>query len=112
MILVINIVKPNHELQYDVGGTEFCVEDPMNFRSTIICRLEEDPIPEPEFVWNVTLNGTELPLDYENGTLYLTGPIKLDNTSRIYVICDVSNPFGSDIANISISLCGKFIKKL
>ena len=103
----INIVKPNHELLYFVG-TDFCVEDPMNFQSTIICQLEQDPIPAPDFVWNVTLNGTQLPSDYENGTLNLTGPITLDNTSRIYVICDVSNIFGSDTANTSISLCSKF----
>ena len=110
---VINIVKPNHELQYDVG-TDFCVEDPMSFQSIIICQLERDPIPAPDFMWNVTLNGIELHSDnvyYENGTLNLTGPIRLDNTSRIYVICDVTNDFGSDTANTSISLCSKFSYK-
>jgi hypothetical protein len=89
------------------------VEDPMDFHSTITCELEEVPIPQPEFIWNVMLNGIELPSDnvwYENGTLNLTGPIILDSTSTIYVICDVSNAFGDDIANTSICLCGKFIE--
>jgi hypothetical protein len=90
------------------------VEDPRDFHSTITCELEEVPIPTPEFVWNVTLNGKELLSDnvlYENGTLNLTGPITdLNSTSKIYVICDVSNTFGDDIANTSISLCGKFIE--
>ena len=83
----------------------------MSFQSTIICRLEEDPIPEPEFMWNVTLNGTELPLDsvyYENGTLNLNGTTMLDNTSAVNVICNVSNIFGWDIANTIITPCGKF----
>ncbi len=106
-------VKPNHELQYN-AGIDFCVEDPKEFHSTITCELEEVPIPLPEYIWNVTLNGIELSSDnvwYENGTLNLTGPITtLDNTSIIYVICDVSNTFGDDIANTSISLCGKFIE--
>ena len=87
----------------------------MDFHSTITCQLEEDPIPAPEFVWNVTLNGIELPSDnvwYENGTLNLTGPITFDNTSIIYVICDVSNTFGDDIANTSIRLCGKLNRSL
>lgn len=104
------VVKPNHGLQYYVG-TDFCVEDPMDFNSTITCRLERPvPIPAPEYVWNVTLNGIELPSDnvwYENGTLNLTGPVTLNNTSTIYVICDVSNIFGGDKANTSIRLCSK-----
>ena len=85
----------------------------MDFHSTITCQLEVDPIPAPEFVWNVTLNGIELTSDnvtvwYENGTLNLTGSmLTLDNTSTIYVICDVSNNFGEDIANSSIRLCSK-----
>ena len=83
-----------------------------SFSSSIICQLEEDPIPPPEFVWNVTLNGTdlEIPSDnlyYENGTLNFTGPITLDNTLILDVICHVSNVFGSDTANTSIRLCGK-----
>ena len=112
--IIIVIVKPNHRLEYNVG-TDFCVEDPMstNFSSIIICLLEEEPIPPAEFVWNVTLDGTDLDDNvyfYENGTLNLTGPVTVDNTSStIDVICHVSNIFGSDTANTSISLCGKFI---
>ena len=83
-----------------------------SFSSSIICQLKEDPIPPPEFLWNVTLNGIDLaiPSDnlyYENGTLNLTGPIMLDNTLILDVICHVSNTFGSDTANTSIRLCGK-----
>ena len=100
-------VKPNHALQYNIG-TNFCVEDPMStsFHSTITCQLVEDPIPPPDFVWNVTLKGTELTSnsEYENDILVLTGPIRLDT---LEVICDVSNDFGSDTANTSISLCSK-----
>ena len=104
-------VKPNHELQYNIS-TDFCVEDPMStsFHSTITCQLVETPIPPPYFRWNVTLNGTELTSNYSkyvNDTLVLTGPIGLDNTSTLEVICDVSNDFGSDTANTSISLCSK-----
>ena len=85
----------------------------MDFHSTITCHLEEDPIPTPEFVWNVTLNGIELTSDnvtvwYENGTLNLTGSmLTLDSTSTIYIICNVSNNFGVNIANSSIRLCSK-----
>ncbi len=110
-------VKPNHELQYNIG-TDFCVEDPMNskFYSTIICRLEEDALPTPEFLWNVTLNGTEFNstfasnLYYENGrSLRIIGPIKLDRTSTLDIICHVSNIFGIDTATTSVSLCGKCV---
>ena len=92
-------------------GTAFCVEDPgpKGFHSTITCQLDGDPIPAPEFVWHVTLNGMELPSDnvqYENDTLNLTIST-LDNTSTIYVICNASNTFGYDIANSSIRLCSK-----
>lgn len=90
-------------------GINFCVEDPLNFTSVIICSLKEDPLPPADFVWSVTLNGMELPFDYENETLNLTGSVLFDNTSTIIVICNVSNIFGGDIANTSISLCGKFI---
>ena len=81
--------------------------------STIVCKLVEEALPPPEFVWNVILNGTEVNLIsssnfyYENDTLRLIGPIKLDNTSTIDIMCDVSNIFGIDTATTSISLCGK-----
>ena len=106
----IHAVKPNHELEYNIGA-DFCVEDPMStsFHSTITCLLVRDAIPPPDFRWNVTLNGTELTSnsEYVNDTLFLTGPIGLDNTSTLEVICEVSNDFGSDSANTSISLCSK-----
>ena len=83
-----------------------------SFSSSIICQLEEDPIPPPEFVWNVTLNGTDVEilsdnLNYENDTINLTGPITLNNTLILDVICHVYNTFGSDTANTAIRLCGK-----
>ena len=106
-------VKPNHELLYNIG-TDYCVEDPMStvFYSSITCELIQTALPQPEFLWNVTLNGTELSSSNvycENDTLTLIGPIKLDNTSTLDVTCDVSNIFGSDSAITSISLCSRFM---
>jgi hypothetical protein len=116
MIHLTIAVKPNHELQYNIGA-DFCVEDPMSsmFHSIIICQLEEDALPSPEFLWNVTLNGTEFNLRvernifYENDCLRLIGPIKLDLMSTLDVECHVSNIFGNDTAITSISLCGKSV---
>ena len=109
-------VKPNHELQYNIG-TDFCVEDPMSsrFHSTIICQLAEDALPTPEFLWNNTVNGTEFNSSftnnfyYENDSLRLIGPINLDHTSTLDIVCHVSNLFGDDTMTTSISLCGKFM---
>ena len=86
-LLIITAVKPNHELQYNIG-TDFCVEDPMSskFHSIITCQLEGDALPTPEFLWNITVNGTEFnsrDFHYENDNLSLTGPIKLDLTSTL-----------------------------
>ena len=115
--IVLFPVKPNYELQYSIG-TDFCVEDPMNtgFSSIITCELVETAIPPPEFLWNITLNGTELSsgnislnIYPENDTLTLNGSIKLDSTMTLDVICDVLNIFGSDSATTSISLCSKFM---
>jgi lipoprotein NlpI len=84
------------------------------FHSTIICQLEEDSLPSPEFLWNITLNETEFNnltfernVFYENDSLRLIGPIKLDLMSTLNVECHVSNIFGNDTAITSISLCGK-----
>ena len=113
--VLIIAVKPNHELQYNVG-TDFCVEDPMSdrFNSTIICQLVEDALPPPEFLWNITKNGTEFinltfssNFYHDNDTLRLVGPIKLDNSSTLDIVCHVSNIFGNDTAITSISLCSK-----
>ena len=84
------------------------------FYSSITCELIETALPPPEFLWNVTLNGTEFNLSSsnaypENDTLTLIGPINIDNTSTFDVICDVSNIFGSDSATTSISLCSRFM---
>ena len=85
------------------------------FRSFIVCRLAEIALPLPEFLWNVTLNGTALPSSnvyHENDTLALIGPISLNDTSTLDVICDVSNIFGIDSATTTISLCSRFKKLL
>ena len=112
-LLIITAVKPNHELQYNIG-TDFCVEDPMSskFHSIITCQLEEDALPTPEFLWNITFNGTEFNITFERSFYYirrLIGPIKLDITSTLSldIECFVSNMFGNDTATTSISLCGK-----
>ena len=114
--LIIITVKPNHELQYNIG-TDFCVEDPMSskFHSIITCQLERDALPTPEFLWNIIVNGTEFNLTfergfyYENDSLWLIGPMELDLTSilSLDIECYVSNIFGNDTATTSISLCGK-----
>lgn len=103
-----NVAKPNHELQYNVG-TDFCVEDAMSdsFRSLITCHLEREAIPTPEFLWNYTLELNSFNISHENDTLTLTGPINLGNTSALDITCNVSNTFGSDTANTSITVCGK-----
>ncbi len=86
------------------------------FNSTIICQLVEDALPTPEFLWNVTLNGTDFNLTfernvyYENDSLRLIGPIELDLMSTLDVECHVSNIFGNDTAITSISLCGKSMR--
>ena len=114
-IYILITVKPNHELRYNIG-TDFCVEDPMSmgFYSSITCELIEIALPPPEFLWNITLNGTEVNssniYNPENSTITLIGPIKLYNDSTLDVICDVSNEFGSDSAMTSINLCSKFIR--
>ena len=82
------------------------------FYSYITCELVETAIPPPEFLWNVTLNGTELSSSNvypKNDTLTLIGPINLGNTSTLDVICDVSNIFGSDSLTTFISLCSRFM---
>ena len=119
--LIIITVKPNHELQYNIG-TDFCVEDPMSskFHSIITCQLEGDALPTPEFLWNVTVNGTDSEVKfnllsferdfyYENDSLRFVGPINFDLTSTLSldIECYVSNMFGNDTATTSISLCGK-----
>ena len=116
-------VKPNHNLQYDIG-TDFCIEDPVNtsFYLTINCPLTQEPLPSPEFQWNATLNGKDRSYEeilstfglstmsyIENGTFSLSGTLntEFDHASMINVTCKVSNDFGSDIERTSISLCSK-----
>ena len=117
LIILCQAVKPNHNLQYDIG-TDFCIEDPVStsFHLTINCPLIQEPQPLPDFQWNVTLNGTEILLDdqelsvlTENGSLTLNGTVNIgfDQTSTLDVTCEVSNIFGNDTVNTSISLCRK-----
>ena len=85
------------------------------FHSIITCQLEEDALPTPEFLWNITVNGTEFNFTFERGFYYkndslrLIGPIKFDlsSTLSLDIECYVSNMFGNDTATTSISLCGK-----
>ena len=95
------------------------------FHSIITCQLEGDALPSPEFLWNITVNGTDSEVNfnlltverdfyYENDSLRLVGPINFDFTStlRLDIECYVSNMFGNDTATTSISLCGKAINAL
>ena len=118
LIILCQAVKPNHNLQYDIG-TDFCIEDPVNtsFHLTIDCPLTKELHSLPDFQWKVILNGTEILLDdhelsvlTENDRLALNGTVSIgfDQTSMtLDVTCEVSNRFGNDTANTSISLCSK-----
>ena len=121
--MLLNAVKPNHELQYGIGSN-FCLEDPTSFFQLMInCSLIQDPQPPPEFRWTLTYNSTNLSLNsednimyhhglsvyQENETLTLNGALLdgLDGDLRIYITCNVSNIYGNDSRSTSISLCGK-----
>ena len=116
-------VKPNHELQYNIG-TNFCLEDPTSyFQSVVICLLTREPQPPPEFRWTLALNNTLLYLNSEdnimyhyslsvyqdNDTLTLSGTVidGLDDNLSLDITCVVNNTYGSDDESTSISLCGK-----
>ena len=117
---VKNAVKPNHNLQYDIG-TDFCIEDPVNtsFHLTINCPLTQEPLPLPEFWWIINLNGRDL--SYEEivsfglsvypgyGTFSLNGTVntEFDDASMINITCEISNDFGNDTERTSIGLCSK-----
>ena len=119
-IILCQAVKPNHNLHYNIG-TDFCIEDPVNtsFHLTINCPLTQVPQPLPDFQWNVTLNGIDLCCEEltsfglsaytENDTFTLNGTVSIgfDQMSTLDIICEVSNIFGNDTANTSISLCSK-----
>ena len=112
--------KPNHSLQYDIG-TDFCIEDPVNssLHLTINCPLSREPNPEPNFEWNIALNGRDnntinltrfvSSSDMENDTLTLNGMVNITQTSTLDITCEVSNRFGNDAEKTSISLCSKYM---
>ena len=60
MLSISHTVKPNHRLEYNIG-INFCIENAMNsnFHSVITCNLTQRPVPQPIFLWTVTLNGTD-----------------------------------------------------
>ena len=115
-IIIYQAVKPNHNLQYDIG-IDFCIEDLVNtsLRLTINCPLEREPQPPPQFEWNITLNGIELPYQEitifglsaytENDTLNLNGTIGIG--FGLNVTCMAFNRYGMDIKETSIVPCGK-----
>lgn len=116
----IHAVKPNHDLQYNIG-TDFCIEDPTNnFHSMVICQLDQEPNPRPEFRWTTTLNRNNLSFDdlnnlslsvsdTENDTIIINGTIMIgfDQNSTLDVTCEVANSIGKDTGKTSISLCSK-----
>ena len=119
--IIVNSVRPNNELQYNISTDSFCLEDPTtNFHLMITCSLTQVPLPElPNFQWMVALNNTVLsPEDVylyglsahqDNDTLTLNGSliVGLNNNSTLDVICFTVNSFGNDTESTSISLCGK-----
>ena len=116
-------VKPNHELQYNVG-IDFCLEDPTSyFQLMIICLLTQESQPPPEFRWTLILHNAILYLNSEdnimyhyglsvyqdNDTLTLNGTLTdgSDDNLSLDITCGVSNIYGYDSESTSISLCGK-----
>ena len=106
-------------MSYSVG-TDFCLED-TSYSFTIICRLEEQPLPPPTFQWITTfiLNETNLVASvgniidttyFDNDTLIFPGDeiSELDQYSILDVTCNVSNAFGFDIATTSVKICGMY----
>ena len=95
-----------------------------SFHLTINCLLSltQELLPLPEFQWNITLNGRDLSNEEistlglsvytEKGTFSLNGTVntRFDQTSMLVVTCEVSNNFGSDTGNTSISMCSKYVQ--
>ena len=116
------VAKPNHKLLY-TAGNDFCIEDPVHtsFHSKIVCPLVQEPLPPPEFQWRITLNESDLTLNFDDiavyvdrtyrdsDTLIFSGTVFTELNSVLNVTCDVSNSFGNDTGTTSISLCGKSI---
>ena len=112
--------KPNHNLMYSIGS-DFCIEDPMNtpFLVTIMCRLENEPQPPPEFHWSILYNNTKVDLSglsslqvfNESDALYLSGTLELgesvSQSDSLTITCTVDNLYDNDTENTLISLCGK-----
>ena len=111
-------VLPNHNLTYNVG-INFCLEDheDSEHHLSILCLLENIPVPPPNFKWTVMQNtsGHMTPLDLHsnqlqeellmiNGTL-----LELGNDTDIVVTCTVNNTAGSDSNTTVIRLCSKLL---
>ena len=98
-------------------GLDFCIEDPMNtpFQVLIVCRLENEPQPRPEFYWSIFYNDTELEYDsssilqgHDEFSIFpLSGTIGLGENLALRITCTIENSYGSDTENTLIRLCGK-----
>ena len=98
-------------------GSDFCIEDPINnlFRVTIMCPLENEPRPLPEFHWSIFYNDAEVNLSglpslqvfNESDMLNLSGTIELGDDVLLNITCTVENISGNDAENTLIKLCGE-----
>ena len=92
------------------------------FQVTIMCRLENEPQPPPEFHWSIFYNGTDSEVDLSDlpslqvfsesdNMLNLSGTIELGENISLTITCTVDNLYGTDTENTLISLCGKKLKE-
>ena len=110
-------IYPNQNLSYTIG-TDFCLEDINSFPQlqsvSVHCLLANDPIPQPQFKFNVTnlaLNGSRLLLEENTESLFLNAtvlsPLFENDTNAIRVTCQVYNSIGSSEMITNITVCGK-----
>ena len=100
-------------------GSDFCIEDPVQspFQATVLCHLENEPQPPPEFYWILYYNDTDHELDAvstglqifnkSDNVLTLSGTIELGEDVLLTIACYVENQYGNDTENTTISLCGE-----
>ena len=86
------------------------------FQVTIMCHLDNELQPPPEFHWSIFYNGTEVDLhglpslqvfNESDNILNLSGTIELGEDVLLTITCTVDNQFGKDMENTRIRLCGK-----
>ena len=85
------------------------------FQTTVMCHLENEPLPSPEFYWSIFYNDTEVDLHglpslqvfNRSDMLHLSGKVELGNNVSLSITCTVDNEYGNDTETTLISLCGE-----